>query len=442
MSAVPTYGWFVRFLLVRLIVVLVLLVAVFGLDLTRPSLLLFYSGLLAANYLCWFCIAKPRPTRLGEAGCPMVTVMLLLSCVLGGASWWAKFHELPSTQLAEHAAALFTLVILLGPLTHHWRITEECYYQAHLGPVIERDLGFESTTNTLNGGRKYLLLVHIQQGGVMDRAGFRPYDIVVSRGSFTDFWRRLEESRGGPAVSITVASYSDPGVVWERPTRQLAVAVPRKGYAADLERELGFRCAVNYFKEKGAMIGVVVVEALVPGGAMERAGFQERDILLNVGGVPHLFEKLEQARGNGPVTLEVVPWIDPTDIAERPVRELTLAVPPASNDGKVDRWSPFRVEEALQRDLGFKEGWERLPHQGKWHGWPVVEDLQPDGVMARAGFQPKDILLGSFSWWRRCQKARGKEPITVQVAPWMEPPPILDRVRRQVRVSVPPPAVS
>jgi hypothetical protein len=30
-------------------------------------------------------------------------------------------------------------------------------------------------------------------------------------------------------------------------------------------------------------------------------------------------------------------------------------------------------------------------------GWPVADALRPDGVLARAGFQPKDILLESFS---------------------------------------------
>jgi hypothetical protein len=66
-----------------------------------------------------------------------------------------------------------------------------------------------------------------------------------------------------------------------------------------------------------------------------------------------------------------------------------------------------------------------------------VEDLQPDGILARAGFQSKDILLESFSWRTRWRKARGKGPITVQVVSWMEPPPIRERVRRQLTISIP-----
>jgi hypothetical protein len=137
-----------------------------------------------------------------------------------------------------------------------------------------------------------------------------------------------------------------------------------------------------------------------------------------------------------------VPWLDPTDIAERQVRELALAVPPAADERTVHRWAAFRSEEDLQRDLGFRQGWERLPHQGEWHGWPIVKDLLPDGLLARAGFQPKDILLEGFSWRTRWLKARGKEPITGKVAPWMEPQPIHERIRRQLAISVPASVIS
>src|SRR6202011_5336112 len=101
--------------------------------------------------------------------------------------------------------------------------------------------------------------------------------------------------------------------------------------------------------------GMIIVTKLQRGGSMERAGFQDRDTLLNVGGVPNLFERLEQARGRAPVTLEVVPWLDPSDIADRPVREFILEIPPTTNGRMGDRWSAFRFEEDLQRDLGFKQ---------------------------------------------------------------------------------------
>jgi hypothetical protein len=201
---------------------------------------------------------------------------------------------------------------------------------------------------------------------------------------------------------------------------------------------LGFRCQVEYFKERGNWNGVVTVAKLQPGGFMERAGFQERDILLNVGGVPDLFARLDQARRSAPVTMEVVPWLDPTDLADRPVRELILEVPGAA-DGRVrGRWSSsFLIPKDLERDLGFKEGWECLPHKGEWHGWPMVDELQPEGRLARAGFCNKDILMEGFSWKTRWHKARGKKPIVVKVVSWIEPVPVAERPHRQLALSIP-----
>jgi hypothetical protein len=80
-----------------------------------------------------------------------------------------------------------------------------------------------------------------------------------------------------------------------------------------------------------------------------------------------------------------------------------------------------------------------LPHCGDWHGWPIVEDLQPDGLLARAGFQSKDVLLEGFSWNTRWHKARGKGTITVKTAAWMEPPPLRERVQRRLTISIPGP---
>jgi hypothetical protein len=444
MYAQPAYKWIAKGLITRLLLVQAVLIIVLGLDLTRPVLLLLYAGLLVAAFLVWLAFARPCKMRLGGTGCLMVTVVLLISAALKCTSWLHQLVRLPSAGLAEHASALFTLVILLGPITHHWRILEECYYQVYLASRLKRDLGFESTTNTLwPDGIKYLFFTDIQTGGPMDQAGFLPYDIVVDQCTFTEFWRRLEEARGGAPVPIAVASWADSGPVSKRPTRQLCVRVPRKNYSAALEEELGFRCALAFVKESGNWNGVVLVKSLSPGGLMERAGFRERDIFLDVGGVPHLFERLEQARGLAPVTLEVVPWLDPSDLAERPVRELLLEVPPSAKRRSRNPWAAehMEMEKDLQRELGFKAGWERLPHQGRWHGWPTVEDLQPDGILARAGFREKDILLEGFSWGLRWHKARGQEPITVKVVSWMEPVPVRERVRRRLSLFVPPPGI-
>ena len=400
-----TYWTCVKFCAVRLLVLEALLLVWIYFVAIPVSWLLLDGGLLVAVFLVWLAIARPRATRFGGTGCLGMTFVLLISVTLGAVSFVLYLVGFPSVLLEQHAVALFFLVLVLGLPTHHWRILEECYCQVYLARKIERDLGFESDTNTLEGtflaGRKYMFLNQVQPGGLMDLAGYRRLDIVLDDGTFTDFWQRLEDSRGGPTISIAVASWSDSGPVSKRPTRQLSVSLPRKHYSADLEKNLGFRCEVKFIKESDIWNGVVVVTGLKHDGLMKKAGFQDRDILLNAGNVPHLFEKFEKARGGAPLTIEVVPWLDPSDIADRPIRELILEVPAVVDGGAANQPCDSLCGADLERDLGFKQGWEWLPNRGKWHGWPTVEDLHSDGVLARAGFLNKDILLEGFGWHRR-----------------------------------------
>jgi hypothetical protein len=168
---------------------------------------------------------------------------------------------------------------------------------------------------------------------------------------------------------------------------------------------LGFRCQVEYFKERDNWNGAVTVAKLQPGGFMERAGFQERDILLNVGGVPDLFARLDQARGSAPLTMEVVPWLDPTDLADRPLRELVLEVPVAADGGVRGRWaSSFRLQKDLERDLGFKEGWECLPHKGEW--FTCVRRV---GVQNNPGKPDQKVLLARYG--ENCEQMRHYEAL-------------------------------
>ena len=394
MSDQHSYWWVIKFLIGRTLVVEAVLSPIYLFNPPRLDLLLLYASLLTCGLLLWAKFKQPRRMHLAGTGCLVLSLILPLVAILGCIAGVIAVLGLSGSWIGEHAWALFTLVLISGPLIYHWMIIEECYYQVYRSPKVERDLGFKHDTNTLEGnwptGRKYLYLAHIQPGGLMDQAGFRPRDIVVDHSSFTAFWVRLEEARGGPPVSLNVVSWSDAGPVSKRPMRQLSMSVPRKNYSAALEKELGFRCQVKYFKENDEWTGVVIVTGLKPGGIMASAGFRDRDILRHIGPVPHFFEMLEQARGRAPVTLEVVPWIDPSDLVNRPVRELTLEVPKATAQ-KVRKHSWPELE--LQKDLGFTQGWERLCHRGKWHGWPTITSLLPDGILARAGFRNKDILL-------------------------------------------------
>src|SRR5262249_38914895 len=193
------------------------------------------------------------------------------------------------------------------------------------------------------------------------------------------------------------------------------VRVPAKNYSLELERDLGFRCALEYIKDAGQCVAVLTVRDLKRGKPFDQAGFRDRDVILAEGGVPHFFEKLERARGKE-ISLVVVSWIDPLDVFEWPRRQLALQVPPKTPDGAQIR--------ALEQDLGYREGREWLPHGGKWHHTPTVDAVQPDGVLTQAGFREKDILLEGFSYRDRWEAARGKEPIAVEVATWVEPPPL------------------
>src|SRR5262249_49792177 len=154
---------------------------------------------------------------------------------------------------------------------------------------------FKHEVNTLEGswptGMRYLYFERVQPGGVLAEAGAKPYDIVMDKWDLTGFFRRLEKARGGGPIPITVASRAGPGPVSQRPTRQILVRVPAKNYSLELERDLGFRCALEYIKDAGQCVAVLTVRDLKRGKPFDQAGFRDRDVILAEGGVPHFFEK-------------------------------------------------------------------------------------------------------------------------------------------------------
>lgn len=425
----------------------------FDVDLTNV-ILHVCAALLFGFMLCLFILELLTHKDALRPGCLLIFALTLLSGLLGLAGYAGHLLELPWEPLSSLAFFLFSLVLLVG-IPCNWLATFEGYYhQAYLARKLYRDLGFVHATNRIPGGDKELFISHLQPEGVFAQAGFQAGDVVLDKNSFTGFFMKLERARGGPPIAITVArsksavAYLDPTPLPERPVLELSVRVPPRDIIERLEKELGFRCALDFFKRADLWVGVLVVQDVQQGGVFQQAGFQERDILLDVGGAPHFFETLEQARGQE-IDLAVVPWIDPPDVANRSRRELTLQVPlnnlPSDEADtlrpllRLSRRRPdWVIERELQRDLGFREGWEWLPHNGEWHGTPTVENLQPSGVLAQAGFQERDIILEGFSYGRRWEKARGGEPITVRVASWVEPPPLHQRPRRVLTIRVPP----
>jgi hypothetical protein len=187
-----TFGRMEMFTLAPLLWIQVILLVFCGLDLTRPILLLSYAGLLAPAYLVYLTFGKPRWTRLARVGWLVVILFLLISGALWCASWLASLARISPGQLTDHASALFTLVILLGPTTIGWLVHEELYYQGYLAAKLKRDLGFEDTTNTLEGGRKYLFFFHMQAGGGWTRQASSPATlswIAAASLTFGNAWR-------------------------------------------------------------------------------------------------------------------------------------------------------------------------------------------------------------------------------------------------------------
>ncbi len=71
---------------------------------------------------------------------------------------------------------------------------------------------------------------------------------------------------------------------------------------------------------------VPVVKALEAGSLFHQAGFQEGDVLIDPPAPRALWRALRKAKGR-PVTITVVPWIDPPSLQDRPRRRLEVRVP-------------------------------------------------------------------------------------------------------------------
>lgn len=176
----------------------------------------------------------------------------------------AAFGIFPHLFLAQ-GRVLFGLVVILCPVSIAWLCLEADYYQVHLRPMLERDLGFQYTKCM-----EQITIAHVQPGGLFDRAGFQEMDVVIDGDSITGFFRKLEMARGKDPISITVVPWSVSIPIKDRPKRQLTVSVPPRDFDAAMSRELGFRCAVRYLEEGDKWIGVLAVTEIQPGGPFDR----------------------------------------------------------------------------------------------------------------------------------------------------------------------------
>jgi hypothetical protein len=227
-----SFAWYVKVLTVRCLVFegIVLLAVSPWLGFARPMSLVGLLGLLVIIYFGCLARRRGRIKLWSDLGCAIHLVLLVTGLLVGAGSILANHLGLSSEYLVETAWGQFAVLAVLAPAIYHWNVAEQYYYQLPIARRLERDLGFTSETNTLEGswptGRKYLFFQLIEPGGLVNQAGVRPHDIVVEPRGFTEFWYRLEQARGGEPVTIAVVSWSDPIPVSRRPRRQLRIRVP------------------------------------------------------------------------------------------------------------------------------------------------------------------------------------------------------------------------
>jgi hypothetical protein len=378
---------------------------------------LVYAGALVGVYLLVEAVGL-RSQERSSPGCFLILGVFLLGFVFTGVSYLGLLPEL----FSDNAWVLFGLAVVFCPVSVAWLMLESYYYQVYLRPALERDLGFR-----YNKCMEQITITHVQPGGLFDRAGVRAMDVVVDRVSITGFFRRLEIARGKDPIPITVVPWSDSPRVKDRPKRTVTVHVPPKDFGAELSRALGFQCEVYYPRGGDKRTGVLTIKQIRAGGVFDQAGFREGDIVVDGGGVTDFFARLENARGGEPITITVVPWKDAPPVRDRPARE--IVIPPVHAAKGSD----------LEQDFGFKAQWRCIE---TWDGHDVVmtlEDIQPSGVFHQAGFHNQDIVLldRREELYRLLKKARRGEPVAVRVVPWIDPPRLQDRPRRQLSLCVP-----
>jgi len=112
-----------------------------------------------------------------------------------------------------------------------WVVWEAHPYQLQISEDLCRELGFRHGSPYVRNGDDLLevfTIEHVVPGGLFDQAGFRKHDIIVDRLSITDFYRLLENARGGDPVTITVVPWADEQPLSERPRREVTFAVPSR----------------------------------------------------------------------------------------------------------------------------------------------------------------------------------------------------------------------
>jgi hypothetical protein len=128
---------------------------------------------------------------------------------------------------------IFTAFGALGFALAAYIVGEALYYQVHLAPALERDLGFRHGTACLPDGgvRGYVAAVAIDSvadGGVFQQAGFRGGDVLPNV-SYSYLFKTLHRHRGQTAELAVVDG--GPGPSFHYRTRRVIrfTVPPRRG---------------------------------------------------------------------------------------------------------------------------------------------------------------------------------------------------------------------
>jgi hypothetical protein len=130
-----TFAWFVKLLTIRFLVIEGFVLSAFisfGGQLTHPTVLLGFLGLLVLLYGLCLTLKKHQRKRFTGPGCVLFLLAFFATGLLLGVCGVAQLAGLSTAWLSEPAASVFSLLVLLAPALYHGHILEEGYYQGYL----------------------------------------------------------------------------------------------------------------------------------------------------------------------------------------------------------------------------------------------------------------------------------------------------------------------
>jgi len=111
--------------------------------------------------------------------------------------------------------SIFLRIFFLGIiafLLYGWWVSDRArYFQSELGPQLREQYGFATGTPYIRSGdqSEEVLVIYPSTSGLMNRAGFREGDIILSS-SLTEFYETLSETEGTASFLVTTGGDGPP----------------------------------------------------------------------------------------------------------------------------------------------------------------------------------------------------------------------------------------